>query len=140
MAGRSRGRVLLGKVGLDGHDRGVKVVTRLLRDAGLEVVYTGIRSDPQALAAIAVAEDVDVVGISILSGSHTPWAKEMVRCLDDAYGEDKRPPLAFGGTIPTRDEDELTGIGVNAVFGVGSDLNAVRDWFVNIAGGRRERQ
>ena len=127
---RSRRRVLLGKVGLDGHDRGVKVVARLLRGAGLEVIYTGLRSSPEALAAIAVAEDVDVIGVSILSGSHIPQAREVVRCLEAAYGDDERPLLTFGGTIPKRDERELTAMGVDMVFGVGSDLNSVLDWFL----------
>ena len=117
-------RVLLAKLGLDGHDRGVKVIARALRDAGMEVVYLGMRVTADQVAAAAAQEDVDVVGISILSGAHLRLMPRMVDALqrhglrgDDAEGD---VMLLVGGTIPDGDVDGLREMGVDGVFPVGT--------------------
>ncbi|MGH9019896.1 MAG: cobalamin-dependent protein [Acidimicrobiales bacterium] len=110
-------RVLVAKVGLDGHDRGVKVVARLLRDAGFEVVYTGLFQTPETVAAAAVDEDVDVVGLSMLSGAHMTLAPLVVEALRAAGSS---VPVVVGGIVPTNDVDELRADGVAAVFGPGA--------------------
>ncbi len=110
-------RVLVAKVGLDGHDRGVKVVARLLRDAGMEVIYTGLFQTPETVAATAVDEDVDVVGISMLSGAHMTLAPLVVRALRERGSS---APLVLGGIVPPGDEAELLTLGVAAVFGPGA--------------------
>ncbi len=119
-------RVLLAKLGLDGHDRGVKVIARALRDAGMEVVYLGMRVTADQVAAAAAQEDVDVVGISILSGAHMRLMPRMVDALqrqglrgDDADG-DGNVMLLVGGTIPDSDVEPLRRLGVDGVFPVGT--------------------
>jgi methylmalonyl-CoA mutase C-terminal domain/subunit len=119
-------RVLLGKPGLDGHERGVLVIARALRDAGHEVIYTGIRQRPAAIAQTAIQEDVDVIGLSILSGSHMVLVAAVLRALADADGADI--PVIVGGTIPADDGPRLTDLGVAAVFGVGSRLDDILAW------------
>ncbi len=113
-------RVLVAKVGLDGHDRGIKVVARILRDAGMEVVYTGLFQTPETVAAAAIQEDVDVVGLSMLSGAHMTLAPLVVAALRER-GSDV--PVVVGGIVPPGDLDELRALGVAAVFrpGAGSD-------------------
>ncbi len=111
-------RVLIAKPGLDGHDRGAKVVARALRDAGMEVVYTGIRQTPQMIAEVALQEDVDVIGLSSLSGAHMSLFSRVMeelkrRGIDDLL-------VIAGGIIPDEDQIELKRIGVRAVFGPGS--------------------
>ena len=110
-------RVLVTKVGLDGHDRGVKVVARILRDAGMEVIYAGLRQTPATIAAIAAQEDVDVVGLSMHNGAHLTLAPAVVRALRDA-GLDT--PVVVGGVVPDVDTERLTGAGVAAVLGPGA--------------------
>lgn len=113
MGGRTY-RVLIAKPGLDGHDRGAKVVARALRDAGFEVIYTGLRQTPEQIAAAAVQEDVDAVGLSILSGAHNRLLPEVVRLLEERGAGDV---LVFaGGIIPEGDVDRLREAGVDAVF------------------------
>jgi methylmalonyl-CoA mutase C-terminal domain/subunit len=110
-------RVLVAKVGLDGHDRGIKVVARLLRDAGMEVVYTGLFQTPETVAIAAVQEDVDVVGLSMLSGAHltlAPLVVEEIRKLGSEI------PVIVGGIVPANDVQELRAAGIAAVFGPGS--------------------
>ena len=109
-------RVLVAKVGLDGHDRGIKVVARLLRDAGMEVVYTGLFQTPETVAA-AVQEDVDVVGLSMLSGAHMTLAPLVVQALRER-GSDV--PVVVGGIVPPGDLEELRSLGVAAVFRPGT--------------------
>jgi methylmalonyl-CoA mutase C-terminal domain/subunit len=116
--GSQRVKVLLAKVGLDGHDRGVKVIARALRDAGMEVVYMGMRVTPEQVAAAALQEDVDVVGISILSGAHMRLIPRLAGALR-AQGQDD-VALLVGGTIPDKDVQPLLDSGVNAVFPVGA--------------------
>jgi methylmalonyl-CoA mutase C-terminal domain/subunit len=111
-------RVLVAKVGLDGHDRGIKVVARLLRDAGMEVVYTGLFQTPEMVAHAAIQEDVDVVGLSMLSGAHLTLAPLVVDALR-AEGSDI--PVIVGGIVPNNDLDDLTAAGVAAVFGPGAN-------------------
>ena len=111
-------RVLIAKPGLDGHDRGAKVIARALRDAGFEVIYTGIRQTPEMIAEAALQEDVDAIGISILSGAHgtlLPKIMEALRARDMAD-----VPVWVGGIIPEADVAELKALGVRAVFGPGS--------------------
>jgi methylmalonyl-CoA mutase C-terminal domain/subunit len=114
--------VLVAKVGLDGHDRGIKVVARLLRDAGMEVVYTGLFQTPETVASAAIQEDVDVVGLSMLSGAHLTLAPLVVEALRER-GSDI--PVVLGGIVPPQDEAELRAAGVAAVFGPGASADQI---------------
>ena len=118
----SRARVLVAKLGLDGHDRGVKVVARLLRDAGFEVIYTGLRQTPEMVVAAARDEDVDVVGLSMLSGAHLALAPPVVAGLR-AEGLDI--PVVVGGIVPDRDLPALEAAGVSEVIGPGATADEV---------------
>jgi methylmalonyl-CoA mutase, C-terminal domain len=109
-----RVRVLIAKPGLDGHDRGAKVIARALRDAGMEVIYSGLRQTPEQIAAAAVQEDVDVVGLSILSGAHNVLVPEVLAALAAKGGEDIA--VAVGGIIPEKDIAPLREKGVKEVF------------------------
>lgn len=111
-------RVIVAKVGLDGHDRGAKVVARSLRDAGMEVIYTGIRQTPQMIAEAALQEDVDVVGLSILSGAHMTLCPKVVELLH-AQGQEN-VLVVVGGIIPDEDVEKLKTAGVDGVFGPGT--------------------
>lgn len=115
-------RVLVAKVGLDGHDRGIKVVARLLRDAGMEVVYTGLFQTPESVAVAAIQEDVDVVGLSMLSGAHMTLAPLVVEALR-SRGSDI--PVVLGGIVPPRDLDELRELGVSAIFTPGASAEDI---------------
>ncbi|MDX8528418.1 cobalamin B12-binding domain-containing protein [Mesorhizobium sp. MSK_1335] len=106
-------RVLVAKLGLDGHDRGAKVVARILRDAGMEVVYTGLYKSPNEVVAAAVQEDVDVIGVSLLSGSHVPLFRELGRCLREAKAD--HIVVVAGGVIPEQDYAALWDSGVDAI-------------------------
>lgn len=118
-------RVLVAKPGLDGHDRGAKLIARSLRDAGFEVIYTGIRQSPEVIASIAVDEDVDVVGLSVLNGAHVSLTKKTVDALRRAGAKDTI--VVVGGTIPRRDVDRLRDCGVAAVYPTGSPVEALVD-------------
>jgi methylmalonyl-CoA mutase C-terminal domain/subunit len=116
-------RVLIAKPGLDGHDRGAKVVARALRDAGMEVIYTGLRQSPEMIAEAALQEDVNVIGLSILSGAHlvlVPRVVELVR----ANGQNE-VKVFVGGIIPEEDIPVLTEAGVNAIYGPGTPTTKV---------------
>jgi methylmalonyl-CoA mutase C-terminal domain/subunit len=113
-------RVLIAKPGLDGHDRGAKVLALALRDAGMEVIYTGLRQQPEQIVAAAIQEDVDVVGMSCLSGAHNHLFPRVVELLK-AHGADD-VLVVGGGTIPDRDISALQAQGVQAVFGPGSSI------------------
>ena len=115
-------RVLVAKVGLDGHDRGIKVVARILRDAGMEVVYTGLFQTPEMVAVAAIQEDVDVVGLSMLSGAHLTLAPLVVTALRER-GSDI--PVVVGGIVPGNDVDDLTAAGVAAIFGPGASAEEI---------------
>ena len=116
-------RVLIAKPGLDGHDRGAKVVARALRDAGMEVIYTGLRQTPEQIAAAAVQEDVDVVGLSILSGAHNVLVPEVIAALTRRGAEGVS--VVVGGIIPDRDIAGLDGAGVKAIFPPGTPTTTV---------------
>jgi methylmalonyl-CoA mutase C-terminal domain/subunit len=119
-------RVLVAKPGLDGHDRGAKVVARALRDAGFEVVYTGLHQTPDMIAAAAVQEDVDAVGLSIMSGAHNTLFPAVIDALKARGADDI---IVFGGgIIPDEDVKRLAGAGVKGVFGPGTPLQAIVDW------------
>jgi methylmalonyl-CoA mutase C-terminal domain/subunit len=124
-------RVLLAKPGLDGHDRGIKVVAMALRDAGAEVIYLGLRVTAGQIAAAAVAEDADIVGISSLSGAHLPIAKQLLAAMSEAG---LATPLIIGGTIPPGDVVALRRLGVAAVFPVGTPLPRVVEGVLRVAG------
>jgi methylmalonyl-CoA mutase C-terminal domain/subunit len=120
-------RVLLAKLGLDGHDRGVKIVARSLRDAGMEVVYLGMRVTPDQVAQAALQEGVDVVGISILSGAHMRLIPRLTQALQNRGILDD-VLLVVGGTIPEEDVDPLRALGVDGVFPVGTFTGAMIDF------------
>jgi methylmalonyl-CoA mutase C-terminal domain/subunit len=116
-------RILVAKPGLDGHDRGAKVVARGLRDAGFEVIYTGLHQTPEMVAEAALQEDVDAVGLSILSGAHMTLFPEVVRLLREKGAGDI---LVFGGgIIPDEDKKELAGLGVGRLFGPGTEIRDI---------------
>lgn len=119
-------RVLIAKPGLDGHDRGAKVVARALRDAGMEVIYTGIRQTPEMIAEAALQEDVDVVGLSILSGAHMTLVP---RVLEQLRGKGLGDVLVtVGGIIPDDDVEALRAAGVAGIFGPGTTIREVADF------------
>jgi methylmalonyl-CoA mutase, C-terminal domain len=115
--------VLVAKPGLDGHDRGAKLIARALRDAGFEVIYLGIRQRPEAIARVAVSEDVSLVGLSILSGAHVALTRKTTEALRAAGAGDI--PVVVGGTIPSADLAKLAEAGAVGVFPTGSDLSEV---------------
>jgi methylmalonyl-CoA mutase C-terminal domain/subunit len=116
-------RVLIAKPGLDGHDRGAKIVARALRDAGLEVVYTGLRQSPEQIVAAAAQEDVDIIGLSILSGAHLPICKRVLELLREKGLSGTK--VFVGGIIPTQDIPALKQIGISEVFLPGASLQEV---------------
>jgi methylmalonyl-CoA mutase C-terminal domain/subunit len=116
-------RVLIAKPGLDGHDRGAKVVARVLRDAGMEVIYTGLRQTPEMIAEAAIQEDVDVVGLSILSGAHLTIFPRVLELLRQRGATDIL--LTGGGIIPTQDTEELSRLGVGRLFGPGANTQEI---------------
>ncbi|MCL4819945.1 MAG: cobalamin B12-binding domain-containing protein [Vicinamibacteria bacterium] len=118
-------RVVVAKPGLDGHDRGAKVVARALRDAGMEVIYTGLRQSPEQIVAAAAQEDADVIGLSILSGAHLPICERIVALLKDKQMADVK--LVVGGIIPAQDIPELQKLGVAGVFLPGASLQDIVD-------------
>ncbi len=113
-------RVLVAKPGLDGHDRGAKVIARALRDAGMEVIYTGLRQTPDQIVAAALQEDVDVIGLSVLSGAHMSLAEKVIARLKEEKAEEKM--VLVGGTILDKDVPKLKAMGVAEVFVTGSRL------------------
>ncbi|MEN8209293.1 MAG: cobalamin B12-binding domain-containing protein [Candidatus Fermentibacteria bacterium] len=119
-------RILIGKPGLDGHDRGAKYIARALRDAGMEVIYTGIRQTPEAIANAAIQEDVDFVGLSLLSGAHNHLFPEVARLLADRGGSDI--VLFGGGVIPEEDIPGLKKAGFKAIFTPGTPAVEVVDF------------
>ena len=118
-------RVLVAKPGLDGHDRGAKLVARVLRDAGFEVIYLGIRQRPDTIAAVAVQEDVRIVGLSILSGAHVALTEKTVKALRAAGADDTL--VVVGGTIPKRDVTRLEAAGAAAVYPTGTPVEELVD-------------
>jgi methylmalonyl-CoA mutase C-terminal domain/subunit len=127
-------RVLIAKPGLDGHDRGAKVIARALRDAGMEVIYSGLRQTPAQIAAAAVQEDVDVVGLSILSGAHNVLFPEILRELKERGGEDIL--VLAGGIIPDKDIPTLKALGIREVFLPGTPTHSLVEYIEREAGAR----
>jgi methylmalonyl-CoA mutase C-terminal domain/subunit len=121
-------RILIGKVGLDGHDRGVKLIARALRDAGMEVIYTGLHQTPEQVVSTAIQEDVDAIGLSILSGAHNTLFRRILELLKEQDAEDIA--LFGGGIIPDEDIPTLTAAGVKALFRPGAPIQEIVN-FVN---------
>ena len=119
-------RVVVAKPGLDGHDRGAKIIARALRDAGMEVIYTGLHQTPEQIVETAVQEDADAIGISILSGAHMTLVPRILELLRDSGAEDVI--VVVGGTIPADDADELKRLGVAGVFGPGATTAEIVDF------------
>lgn len=128
-------KVLIAKPGLDGHDRGAKVVAQALRDAGFEVVYTGLKRTPEEIVAEAIQEDVDVVGLSILSGAHLTLTRRVIDGLRAAGADDIQ--VVVGGTIPPRDVDPLRALGASNVFPMGTPLTDIVGAFKSASEVRR---
>jgi len=119
-------RVVIAKPGLDGHDRGAKIIARALRDAGMEVIYTGLHQTPEQIVETAIQEDADAVGVSILSGAHMTLVPRIVDGLRDSGADDVL--VVVGGTIPQDDAEELKERGVAAVFGPGASMGDIVDF------------
>ena len=119
-------RVLVAKPGLDGHDRGAKVVARALRDAGMEVIYTGIRQTPEMIVEVALQEDVDVVGLSILSGAHMALFPKIIDLLQENGLDDVL--IVAGGIIPDEDVSRLRQMGIKGVFGPGTSTQDIIEY------------
>lgn len=119
-------RVVVAKPGLDGHDRGAKVIARSLRDAGMEVVYTGIRQTPETIVRVALEEDAQVIGLSILSGAHLRLCERIMGLLREQGMEDI--VVVVGGTVPRDDVAQLLALGVAGVFGPGTPVQAIVDF------------
>ena len=116
-------KVLVAKPGLDGHDRGAKIVARALKDAGFDVIYTGLRQTPEMIAETALQEDVDVIGLSILSGAHLHIFEELAKCLKERHIEDI--VIIAGGIIPEQDHEKLFRLGVKKIFGPGTPTSEI---------------
>ena len=128
-------RVVVAKPGLDGHDRGIKVVARALRDAGMEVIYTGLHQTPEQIVAAALAEDADAVGLSVLSGAHMTQFRRVVALLGETDAADI---IVFGGgIIPADDIRELAGIGVTGIFTPGAPTGTIVTWLRDQVAARR---
>ena len=118
--------MVIAKPGLDGHDRGAKIIARALRDAGMEVIYTGLHQTPEQIVETAIQEDADAVGVSILSGAHMTLVPRIVEGLNENGADDVL--VVVGGTIPPDDADELRSAGVAAVFGPGATTTEIVDF------------
>lgn len=138
MEGGRRYKVLVAKLGIDGHDRGAKVIARALKDAGFEVVYTGIRQTPEQVVYSAIQEDVDVIGVSILSGAHMHHMKRLMEKLREAGADDI--PVVLGGTIPIPDIEPLKKMGVREVFLPGTSLKKIVETVRKLAEEKRARE
>ncbi len=119
-------RVLIAKIGLDGHDRGAKVVARALKESGIEVIYTGLRSTPDEVVRTALQEDVDLIGVSILSGAHRTLIKKLFKVFKEK--EIKDLPVLVGGIIPEDDYQYLKKIGVAKIFSTGTPISEIVDF------------
>jgi len=127
-------RVLIAKPGLDGHDRGAKVIARALRDAGMEVIYSGLRQTPEQVVAAAIQEDVDVIGLSILSGAHNVLFPEIMKLLGEKGGEDIL--VLAGGIIPDKDIAPLKAIGIREIFLPGTPTQTLVEFIQRAAGAK----
>jgi methylmalonyl-CoA mutase C-terminal domain/subunit len=135
---QERLRVLIAKPGLDGHDRGAKIICRALRDAGMEVIYTGLRRTPEEIVNAAIQEDVDLIGLSILSGAHNVLFPQIMRLLRKKGAGDI--PVIAGGIIPEKDIPRLKRIGIAEIFLPGTSTQEIIDWIrKNIKARKKER-
>ena len=125
-------RVLIAKPGLDGHDRGAKIIARALRDAGMEVIYSGLRQSPEQIVAAAIQEDADVIGLSILSGAHNVLFPEILKLLKERGGEDIL--VVAGGIIPDKDIEPLKAMGIREIFLPGTPTQILVDYIRKEAG------
>ena len=126
MSKKGKIRVLIAKPGLDGHDRGAKVIARALRDSGMEVIYTGLRQSPEDIVEAAIQEDVHFIGLSILSGAHTHIFPRIVELLNEREASDIK--IIAGGIIPDEEIPKWNKIGIEAIFGPGSSTNDIIDY------------
>lgn len=130
MAENTTARILIGKPGLDGHDRGAKIVARALRDAGFEVIYTGLHQTPEMIVAAAIQEDVDIVGLSVMSGAHLYLFPKVIELLREKNADDI---IIFGGgIIPDEDQPKLKEAGVEAIFTPGTDTQDIVQFVHNV--------
>ena len=134
MATSRKIRVVVAKPGLDGHDRGAKIIARALRDAGMEVIYTGLHQTPEQIVETALQEDADAVGLSILSGAHMTLVPKVVELLREQQAQDIL--VVVGGTIPAQDIPELKELGVAEVFTPGAPTQAIVDYLQSAVGER----
>jgi len=125
-------RVLVGKPGLDGHDRGAKIIARALRDSGMEVIYTGLHQTPEMIVDAAIQEDVQVIALSTLSGNHRTVFPRVLELLRENHADGIA--VIGGGIIPEQDAAELTRVGVKRIFGPGTDTREVVDYVRSVAG------
>ncbi len=130
MSSNQKIRVLLAKPGLDGHDRGVKVVARAIRDAGMEVIYSGLHKSPEQIIEAALQEDVDVIGLSSLSGAHMALFSRIMELLEEHEMVDDTLVIA-GGIIPDEDNSKLKKIGIEGIFGPGTDTETIVNFIRN---------
>lgn len=128
-------RVLIAKPGLDGHDRGAKVVAYALMNAGFEVIYTGLHQTVEQIVRVAVDEDVDVIGLSILSGAHIPISEKLMKQLADEGAKDIL--VVVGGNIPKRDYEALSNLGVRGIFQTGSKFEEIVEFIKKETGGAK---
>ena len=126
MSKKGKIRVLIAKPGLDGHDRGAKIIARALRDSGMEVIYTGLRQSPEDIVEAAIQEDVHFIGLSILSGAHTHIFPRVVELLNEREASDIK--IIAGGIIPDEEIPKWNKIGIEAIFGPGSSTNDIIDY------------
>lgn len=127
MGAKNRFRVLVAKPGLDGHDRGAKVIAYLLKDIGMDVIYTGLHKSIEEIVEAALQEDVDVIGLSILTGAHIPITEKLIKQLREAGAEEI--VVTVGGVIPSRDLPKLKSLGAKAVFPGGTSFKEISDFF-----------
>ncbi|MFP4021454.1 MAG: cobalamin B12-binding domain-containing protein [Halanaerobium sp.] len=123
-------RILIAKLGLDGHDRGAKVVARALKEAGMEVIYTGLRNTAEEVVRSALQEDVDIIGVSILSGAHKTLLEKLCRLLEEEGIKDI--PIIVGGIIPKDDYSYLKDLGVSKIFGSGTSLGKIINYVAEL--------
>ena len=126
MSNKRKVRVLIAKPGLDGHDRGAKVIARALRDSGMEVIYTGLRQSPEDIVEAAIQEDVHFIGLSILSGAHTHIFPRVIELLNEREASDIK--IIAGGIIPDEEIPKWNEMGIEAIFGPGSSTNDIIDY------------
>lgn len=131
-------RILIAKIGLDGHDRGAKIIINFLKESGYQVIYSGLHNTPQQIANIAFQEDVDAIGISILSGAHSPLLQELVKIIQ--INSEEKILIFAGGTIPPQDVAFLEINGIDKIFPTGSSIESILDWLAqSFSSGKQDK-